>query len=77
MSRGALKRRFTDSGLTKFLTVCYIWNKVAMTINFFSKCLKFDVESRNGTKESEKVFGFKDTCIWIGDDIFSKSRKGY
>ena len=29
----------------------------------FSKCLKFDVESRTGTKKLGKVFPFKDNCI--------------
>ena len=28
-----------------------------MTVIFFSECLKFDIASRYGTKESQKVFG--------------------
>ena len=46
-----------------------------MTINFFSKCSKFDIDSTNGRKKSEKVFGYQDNCIWIGDYQFSQSRK--
>ena len=30
---------------------------------FFSKCLNFDIDSTNKTKNSEKVFGFSDNCI--------------
>ena len=30
---------------------------------FVSKCLKFDIDSRNGKKESEKVLCFLDICI--------------
>ena len=48
-----------------------------MAIIYFSKSLKFYVDSKNGTKESEKVFGFKDNCITIGDEISSQSRTGY
>ena len=33
---------------------------------FVSKFLKYDVDSRNGTKNSEKVDCFSDNCIWIG-----------
>ena len=44
---------------------------------FFSKSLKFGVDSRKGLKKSEKVFGFNDNCIWIDDNKFSQSRKGY
>ena len=78
MSKGVLKRCFLESGLTKSLTVCNYPNKLAMTIIFFfSKCLVFDVDSRNGTKERENDFGFKDKCISIMEDIFSQSRTGY
>ena len=44
---------------------------------FFSKWLKFDVDSRNGKKESIKVFGFKDNFILIGVEKFWQSRAGY
>ena len=63
MSKCVLKRWFLDSDLTESLTGCNFRNQVAMTMIFVSRHLKFDEESRNGTKESEKVFGFKDNCI--------------
>ena len=77
LSRGVLKRYFLESCLTKSFIVCNFRNKVAMTILFISKCLKSDVNSINGTKEWIKAFGFQDNCIWIGDDKFSQSRRGY
>ena len=55
---------FLESFLSKSLTVCNFQKKVAMTIIFFfSKCLKFDVDYWNGTKKSEKVFGFEVSYI--------------
>ena len=30
-----------------------------------------------GQKNQKKIFGFKDNCIWTGDDKFSQSWKGY
>ena len=44
---------------------------------FFSKRLKFDVDCRNGKKDSIKVFGLKDNFILIGVEKFSQSRAGY
>ena len=58
-----VKLRFLESALMKFFTVSNFGNTLAMTIMFFSKCLKFDVESRNGTKNLEKVFSFSDHSI--------------
>ena len=77
ISKGALKRCYLEIALTESFRVSNFRNKVAMTIIFFSKCLKFDEESRNGTKQSEKLFGFKDNCIWVGEGKFSQSRTGY
>ena len=71
LSKGVLRRCFLEIGLTKSLAVCNFRNKVALEIIFFSKCLKLDVDSRNGTKDLEKVFGFKDNCISTWDDKFS------
>ena len=48
-----------------------------MKIIFFSKRLKFDVDSRYRTKEWIEVFGFQGNCIWFGDVQFSPSRTGY
>ena len=32
---------------------------------FFWKCSKFNADSKNAEKISEKIFGFWDKCIWI------------
>ena len=56
LSKRVLKQSFLESGLTKFFTVCNFGNTLAMTSIFFSTCLKFDVDSRNRTKNLEKVF---------------------
>ena len=63
--------------LTKSFTVCNFKNTLAMTIIFVSKCLKFDITSRNGTKKSENVFRYLNNCIWIGSRNFSQLRRLY
>ena len=35
-------------------------------MNFFPKCFKFNLSSRNAIKYLEKMFGFSDKCHWIG-----------
>ena len=61
--KGCSKIAFLESGLTKSFRAFNFRNKVPMTIIFFfSKSFKFDVDSRNGLKKSEEVFGFKDNC---------------
>ena len=77
LSKQFLKRCFLKSGLTKSFRVWNFRNKVAMTIIFFSKSLKFDVDSRKETKKSEKIVGCKDNCTWIGFDKFTQSRTRY
>ena len=42
---------FLESKLTKFFTACKFRNKVAMTMIFFSKSLKFCGDSRNRLKK--------------------------
>ena len=37
-----------------------------MRVIFFSKCLKFGLDSIIQAKNSEKVFFFLYNCIWIG-----------
>ena len=44
---------------------------------FVSKCLKFDVGSRNGIKNSENVFCLSDNSICVGSGKFSQSWTGY
>ena len=81
LSKGVLKRCFLGGGLTKFVTGCNFRNKVAITIIFCSKYLKFDEDCRNSEKKKKKkrkkVFGVKDNWIWVEDNKFSQSRKGY
>ena len=68
-----------------FYRVVYasLWQSVISEIkelwrsSFFPKYSKFDENARSWTEEWEKVFGFKDNCIWIGDDKFSQSLTGY
>ena len=48
-----------------------------MTILFFSKCLKFDVDWRKRTNNSEKVGQFSDNWIWIGSCKFLQLWTGY
>ena len=43
----------------------------------FSKCLKFDVDSGNRTKNWESVFRSSDNSIWIGRGKFSQCSIGY
>ena len=58
------KGRHLQGGLSKFFTVCNFGNTLAMTIIFFfSKCLKLELDSRNGIKNSEKVFCLSDNFI--------------
>ena len=45
--------------------------------SFFSKCLKFDVNSRNGTENWEKLIQFQDNWIWFWSAKFSQSSTGY
>ena len=50
LSKRVLKRSFLESGLTKIFTVSNFGNTLAVTIMFFPKSLKFDVDLRNGIK---------------------------
>ena len=66
LSNRVLKRRFLGSGLTKILIVCNFGNTLALTIMFISKCLKFNVDSRNGTKIKKKFFVFQIIAFELG-----------
>ena len=69
---------FLQGGLSKFSAVCNFGNTLAMTIIFFfTKCLKFDLDSRNGIKSLEKFFRLSDNSIWIGSGTLSQSSTGY
>ena len=73
----------SEMGLVRHLSnhvlrVCNFGNtKVVRVISsFFSKYSKFNLDSKNGEKNSEKVFRFWDNCIWIGIVKFSLLRTG-
>ena len=66
LSKRVLKERFLASGLTDIVIVCNFGNTLAATITFFSKCLKCDVDSRNGTKNAENVFYFQIIAFKLG-----------
>ena len=72
-----LKRHFFESGLNRIFTASNFRNTLAMTIILFSKYLKFGVDSRNGTENSEKAFRFSDNWIWIASRTFSQSWTRY
>ena len=62
-------RRFSESVISE---IHKVWPS-----SFFSKCFKFDVESRNGTKNWAKFFRFSDNIICIGSSKFCQSLTGY
>ena len=68
---------FRERYITKILTDCNFRNSLAVTIIFSFKFLGFDVNSRNRTKKSKKVFYFSYNCICIGSGKFSQSWTGY
>ena len=51
--------------------------KAARVIFFFSKCSKFSLDFKNAAKNWEKLFSFRDNCIWIGIVKLSLLRTGY
>ena len=55
---GFLKRRFLESRLTEFSTICNFGNTLATTIIFFWNFLIFHVDSTNETKKIRKVIHF-------------------
>ena len=60
LSKEVTKRLFLESGLTKFLTVCYFGNILPMTMIIFKKSLKFDENSKKKQQKTEKkLFVFK------------------
>ena len=53
LSIRAPNRRFLQRGLSKFFTVCNFGKSLAMSIIFFSKCWKFDLDSKNRKKKKK------------------------
>ena len=52
-------------------------NTKAMSVNFFLKCWKINLDLKNAAKNWEKAFSFPYDCIWIGIVNLSLLRIGY
>ena len=66
LSKGHLKRYFLDIYLIRFLGDRNFGNTSAMRVFLFLKRSKLNVAFRNAEENSENVFSFWDTSIWIG-----------
>ena len=60
-----LKRDALGIYLSTCFVVVNLGNTEAMRVIFFWKCLKFNADSENAEKNSEKIFCFWDKCLWI------------
>ena len=70
-----------DIGLTKSLEVCNFGNREGIKVDNvpnclnvdvgFAKCLKFDVDFRNGGRNAENIFHFLGNSIGIGNHELS------
>ena len=58
LSKGVLKRRFSESVLNKFFTVCYLGNTLAMTIIFFFNTFKIWCRFQKWKRNWKKFFLF-------------------
>ena len=76
-SKHPLKRDFLDIYLTPFSGSVTSKIQNLWPWSFFSKCLKFKLNFKIATKNSEKIFCFWDNCIWIGILKLSLWRTGY
>ena len=66
MSKGLLKRDFSDISLATFFGIANFGNTSAMRVIFFLKVFKILSTFQNRRKKSEKAFYFLDNCIWTG-----------
>ena len=71
------KHDFADIHVITFFEVRNFGMKSPMTVTFFWKCSKFNVDIRNVEKNSEKVFCFEDNSIWIGSVNFCLLTRKY
>ena len=65
LSSGPLKRKLLDIYLSTSFGDGSFGNTEARRVIFVWKCSKFNADSENAEKNSEKVFCFLDKCIWI------------
>ena len=77
MSKGRLKRYSFDFYLTTFSETVISEIQNLWDSSFFSKNLKFFLDSKNSAKNWKKVSCFWDNCIWIGIVELSLARTGY
>ena len=72
LSKRVLKRRFLESALSKFFTVCNFSNTLAMMITVCFKMFKIWCRFKKWNKKLRKSFLFLDSCIWIGTGRFTQ-----
>ena len=65
LSRGPLKRERLDIYLRTSFVVGNFGKWYPIRVFFFRKCAKFNADSKNAQKNSEKMFCFWDKCIWL------------
>ena len=74
----AVERVFWNRALSNHIFAVYnFWKTKLMSVIFFSKLSKVDVDFRNGVKNWENGSSFLDHCIWIGCCKFSLLQREY
>ena len=78
----SLFRGFSETGNFRHFSdyvfeICNFENTKSMSIIFLAKCSKFDLDFKNPVKNLQKLFYFRDNCIWIGIAKLPLSRTGY
>ena len=76
-SKGPLKSYFLDIYPTTFSDSVISEKQKLWGSSIFSKCLKFNLNFKNGAKNSEKFFCFWYNYIWIAIVRLSLLRTGY
>ena len=77
LSKRSLKRGFLVFYLTTFSESVIPEIQNLWGIYFVSKYSKFNLNFKNAAKNWEKVFGFRDNCMWIEIVILSLLRTRY
>ena len=72
-----LKRDFLNNYLTTFFGLCNLRHTSSITLIFFLKMLKYNLDFKNAETRSEQISCFWDNCIWIGCIKFSLLRREY
>ena len=77
LTKGPLKQDFLDIYLTTFSKSVNSEKQNLWGSSFVSKYSKFNIDFKIEAKNGEKVFCFRDNCIWIGIVKLSLLRTGY